>query len=238
MKIEFIPLNDQARATPPEPIKRHLPVWYKEMSNTIDGKKFNAQTLNQNDSATVFTVKRCVPFSDILMSGYLLRFHTDILVDPILMPDGVKVFGWRYKGGAEAVGTHNHKQMPFPIGGLKHEYIKFNNPWVIKTPAGYSCLLMQPFDIENKNYTLLPAIVDTDTYDNAINFPGYVTADSDFKIDCGDPLMWVFPFKRDEWKMEIASQNFEPNKSNALLKMSQVFENAYRNFFHSKKRYD
>lgn len=238
MKIQFIPLNDQARATPPEPIKRHLPVWYKEMSNTMDGKKFNAQTLNQNDAATVFTVKRCVPFSDILMSGYLLRFHTDILVDPILMPNGVKIFSWRYKGGTEAVGTHSHDQMPITIGGTKREYIKFNNPWVIKTPPGYSCLLMQPFDIENRNFTLLPGIVDTDTYDNAINFPGYVTADSDFKIDCGDPLMWVFPFKRDEWKMEIASQNFEPNKSNAMLKMSQVFENAYRNFFHSKKRYD
>ena len=238
MKIQFIPMNDQARATPPEPIKRHLPSWYKEMANTIDGKKFNAQALNEKDTATIFTVKRCVPVSDVLTSGYLLRFGTDILIDPVTLPDGMNAFSWRYRGGDEAVSTHGHGQMPISIGGKKHEYIKFNNHWVIKTPPGYSCLLMQPFDVENKNFTLLPGIVDTDTYDNAVNFPGYVTATEDFKINCGDPMMWVFPFKRDEWQMDIPKTNFNPNNSKSLTKISQVFENAYRNFFHAKKRYD
>ena len=238
MKIQFIPMNDQARATPPEPIKRHLPSWYKEISNTMDGMKFNARSLNEKDSSTVLTVKRCVPVSDVLTSGYLLRFNTDILIDPVVLPDGLNVFSWRYKGGADAVGTHTHSQMPISINGKKHEYIKFNNPWVIKTPPGYSCLLMQPLDLESRNFTLLPGIVDTDTYDNAVNFPGFVTATEDFKINCGDPMMWVFPFKRDEWQMDIPKTNFNPIKSKSLTKISQVFENAYRNFFHAKKRYD
>ena len=238
MKIEFIPLNDHARATPPEPIKKHLPAWYRNMANTIDGKEFNATNLNEANSVSVLTAKRCVPLSDILMSGYLIRFGTDIFVDPVVLPDGSKTFNWRYRGGIEAVSTHIHGQLPIKINGEKNEYIKFNNPWVIKTPAGYSCLLMQPLNLENRNFMLLPAIVDTDTYDNAVNFPGIVLAKENFKISHGDPMMWVFPFKRDEWKMEVSETNFNPDKSKSLLKMSQIFENAYRNFFHAKKRYD
>ena len=121
--------------------------------------------------------------------------------------------------------------------GSKRSYIKFNNQWIIKTPPGYSCLFIQPLEIKNNLFKLFPAIVDTDLYDNNINFPGFVISKTNFMINAGDPLMMVFPFKRDAWKMEVtAVLDKSKNKFNILS--NQFFHNVYRNFFHVKKRYD
>ena len=174
---------------------------------------------------------------DYMTSGYLLRFNTEILIDP-LEENGLASFAWRHPGEKSPIGVHSHAQCPVQINGQRHQYIKFISPWVIKTPPGYSCLFMQPLAIDGEFFTLFPGIVDTDTYDDAINFPGYLTTTHNFKIEIGEPLMMVFPFKRDSWNMKIADELFQKDKSQFIIKFGQYFENIYRNFFHVKKRYD
>lgn len=238
MKIIFTPSDEQSRATPPEPIKKHLPNWYKEMSTMIEGAEFTASYLSRPEYETPYTIKKCIPFSEILTSGYVLRCHTEILVDPINIPNDGLSFSWRWAGGKEPIAKHVFGQFPFKINNKNNIYIKYVNPWVIKTPPGYSCLFMQPFDIKQKNIVFFSGIVDTDTYDDFINFPGYINSKTNFKIDCGEPMMAVFPFKRDDWQMEISKGNFDPSKSKATLKRSQFLKYIYRNFFHTKKSYD
>lgn len=239
MKIEFKPLNNIVRNVPPEPMKFNLPNWYKDLSNTMSGRPKNARELKAENSHTISTAKKCVPLTDFLTSGYLLKFSTDIFIDPMVPLEGDEVsFICKTKYDNQTVTFHPYEQLETPIDGKKHTYIKFRNFWVIKTPPGYSCLFMQPLRLGSGNFVMLPGIVDTDKYDDCINFPGYLTVTKDFKINCGDPMMMVFPFKRDAWEMEISKSNFNANESNVFLTIHRYFDNVYRNFFHEKKRYD
>ena len=70
---------------------------------------------------------------------------------------------------------HSHSQCPIELEGKKKSYFKISLPWRIKTPPGYSCLFMQPYYHFEKEFALLPAIIDTDVCDlNSVHFPGYL----------------------------------------------------------------
>jgi len=235
--IEFTPTSKNALLFPPEPIKKNIPDWFKNISATIEGSNFTAKHFNDFDIQTNLTIKKCVPFMDYMTSGYLIKCHTDILIDP-REDNEIKNFEWRFPGGPPPIGQHSFAQCPVHTMGSKRSYIKFNNQWVIKTPSGYSCLFMQPLNLENELFKLFPAIVDTDVYDNNINFPGFITTEENFMIPAGHPLMMVFPFKRDEWRAKVNQTIVERSKNKFVSLSEQFFHNVYRNFFHSKKRYD
>lgn len=235
--IEFIPVLEEALLFPPEPIKHNLPDWFKNMSPTIKDSSFNASYFNEKNLNTNLTIKRCVPFMDYMTSGYLIKFHSDILIDPKNEKE-IKQFEWRYPGAPDPVSVHSHAQCPISILGHKRIYIKFVNQWIVRTPPGYSCLFMQPLELEKNTFKLFSAIVDTDKYDNVINFPGFVTSEENFMINAGDPLMTVFPFKRQDWKASVKTTIVQREKNKFTLLDKQFFHNVYRNFFHVKKRYD
>lgn len=238
MEIKFTPVDDVARATPPEPLKFNLPDWYKAHPNTMNGVKETVQSYDFLGVTNISTIKKCVPFLDFLTSGYLLKFYSDILIDPHFPVEGNGFFCWRSANKKEPVGSHPHSQLDVPINGRKQDYIKFFNHWVIRTPPGYSCLFMQPLHLGERDFVLFPGIVDTDLYTTPINFPGYINTTEPFKINCGDPMMAVFPFKRETWKMTISKENTNIENNTFELKRFQYLNNVYRNFFHSKKRYD
>ena len=113
------------------------------------------------------------------------------------------------------------------------------SPWTIKTPPGYSTMFYQPFYLQEKRFVLMPAIVDTDTYDHSIGFPGYMTDHQvDVTIPAGTPLMCALPFKRDDWQMQVDHEIVTNENSQAKRRFGQHFANVYRNFFHHKKRFD
>ena len=90
---------------------------------------------------------------------------------------------------------------------MKKNYFKLQVPWQIVTPKGYSCLFIQPFYHFQENFTVLPAIIDTDTSDMINQNLPCVHRKHEFNILPGDPVVQIIPFKRDEW---IAHRNFEP----------------------------
>jgi hypothetical protein len=60
----------------------------------------------------------------------------------------------------------------------------------------------------------------------------------DSLIKAGTPLVVAFPFKRDDWKMELSNKILPYSEQKVTKKGRRHFENVYRNFFHSKKKYD
>ncbi len=109
----------------------------------------------------------------------------------------------------------------------------------MRTPPGYSTLFYQPDLHFEDRYTLLPGIVDTDTYDAEIFFTGWVNKGiTDFKIDAGSPLIIAFPFKRDEWQSVVEKELTHLAGKEMRRLQHQFVHHIYRNFFHSKKRYD
>ena len=109
------------------------------------------------------------------------------------------------------------------------------NPWAIKTPKGYSTLFTQPMHRESV-FTILPGVVDTDTYTAPVNFP-MVINDPNFEglIPKGSPIVQVIPFKRDKWESTFSKDVESVNKVSAYLN-SQFFD-RYKRMFWSRKEY-
>ena len=239
--IDFHPVLERARDYPPQPAKQHLPAWFKEMDSYINGAPDTASWRMLTEGGSPFTVKRCVPVQDYLTSGYVIRTCVDIMLsrNTATDPEDTK---WFLPTGAEMgslFGMHPHGQCPVKFEGKNRHYIKIMSPWIIKTPPGYSTLFYQPFYLMERRFVLLPAIVDTDTYDHSIGFPGYMTdAEIDVTLPAGTPLMIALPFKRDDWQARVHDRVTSNDDSRARVKFGQHFANVYRNFFHSKKRFD
>ena len=107
-----------------------------------------------------------------------------------------------------------------------------------KNTSGYSCLLVPPLNNSDDRFSIIPGIVDTDTFDSEINFPIVVNGDKyeslETVIEKGTPYVQVIPFKRDSWKMEIKEINSKELRKEELVSDYELF-NIYKNLFWRKK---
>jgi hypothetical protein len=225
---KFDSLNSSLEESRPYPSINKMPEWYRSMDF------FNNNQIKIIDGIPNTTIKACVPFFDSLTSGYMMPTWCDLLVD--FNENGHQSINWQ-EGNLNPIGSHG--KMQFENLSISKEYnnsvaFKWINLYHIKTPPGYSCLFSNP-EFQDSPFYSLPGIVDTDTYDNIINFPFFLKNDFSGIIKCGTPIIKILPFKREDWKLEI-KDNFEEDKYFADQKRSKILINYYRkNFWHPKK---
>jgi hypothetical protein len=235
MNIEFVTNNSLALDYAPIPAKKMLPDWYKNLSDHCVDKEYinDAYYHHVNEISSTKTIRGCVPVLDYLTSGYIIRAHSQLLITPKLIDVDLESFWW--KSSNTVLDTHNHIQCPIKIDGVKKTYMKYENCWGIKLPKGYSCLFYQPHYFLEKRFVLFPAIVDCDEYNNPVSFSGYMSSKESFYINPGDPIVAVFPFKRDDWtsnaRLLTEEEQKRPNK------LMHYLHTRYKKVFHKKKSY-
>lgn len=233
MKISFSCDNeDVAKYFPPLPAEEMRPEWYKKLPFYFNGHKLDAKEMAMLELRhQSMTMKACVPVRDYMSQGYILRYPADIIVTPEQIDEE---HGWwvqTAKTGVAKCTPHGYEQCPVHIKNRKNVYLKVEQPWVVRTPPGYSCFFYQPdFFFEDK-IKLFPAVVDTDDFPAPINFPGVVLSDTTFTLNAGDPMMVVLPFKRESWEHEIGVAPKPTNPADAFLQL------GYKKLFHKKKSY-
>jgi hypothetical protein len=206
----------------PKPASRFIPDEYKKL------KRFSNNDLHSP------TVKTCVPFLDSLTMGYIIPFDQDYLVDPVENDFAVT------PANREQLdfGYHHQTQLPKEW----HEDTgknagKFINKWLIKTPPGYSCLFVKPMNRLESRFDIIPAVVDTDTYINVINFPFILQKrDKQFLLKKGEPMVQVIPFKRESWKMWCGFYLEKAHLKVASLLRSEWVD-RYKKMFWAKKNF-
>ena len=210
----------------PQPASKFIPDWYKNMESYI-GKERKPN----GNGGTPATIKRCIPVFDAITAGYIITSAADVYVS---IKDGHQFFEWSTLG---LVSFHPVEQAPEHPMRNQHAYPKWMNPWAIKTPKGYSVLFTQPMHRESI-FTILPGIVDTDTYTSPVNFP-MVINDPNFEglIPKGTPIAQVIPFKREGWQMEIGSAKELKEQHSITQKLQTKFFDRYKSMFWSRKEY-
>lgn len=210
----------------PQPASKFVPDWYKNMESYIGKEK--KPNGNGNTNATI---KRCMPVFDAITAGYIITSPADVYVS---IKNGEQFFEWSNLG---LISFHIIEQAPEHPNRKPHAYPKWMNPWAIKTPKGYSVLFTQPMHRESV-FTILPGIVDTDTYTAPVNFP-FVVNNPDFEglIPKGTPIAQVIPFKREDWQMEIGSEKELKEQFNITQKLQSKFFDRYKSMFWSRKEY-
>ena len=210
-----------------KPASAYIPEWYKNMESYRGSiKKPNA------NGGSPATIKKCIPVFDALTAGYIIVSPADIYVSQI---NGEPTYQWSDFGLLE---FHPVEQAPeHPDRKGIPQYPKWLNPWAIKTPKGYSTLFVQPFHRESV-FTILPGIVDTDTYFTSVNFP-FVLNDPKFEglIPAGTPIAQVIPFKRESWKLKNGNdKDYKAHRKNKTEVNSGFFD-RYKTLFWHRKEY-
>jgi hypothetical protein len=223
----------------PIPAKLNIPEWYKKLEHTLFNK----------------SVKGCMPFLDTLTSGYLLKMPQDFNLRHNV--DNKNEKGEEFKDSFQTFGLHQYSLMlnvrglnlnsgidNHPIKQLEGSslieknknlpFYKIFNPWKIKTPKGYSCLFVPPLNNSDDRFSIIPGIVDTDTFPNEINFPivinGYKYPVLETTIKKGTPYVQVIPFKRDSWKMFLKPRKPKDIQNSSIfygLKLLNVYKDKY-----------
>ena len=215
MKIEFHTEDPEVyRLYPPRPISEDYPKW------------LNDTNPDQNE----FSVNHCTPVMDYINSGYIIyNTYEYILKEKIQnFQKGTELETVNPRPKLRAINPAVMGGSCLPQKDIK-SYFKIETDFKVITPPGYSCLVMQPFYDFNKDYQLLPGIIDTDKYDWTISTMGY-TKNPDIRLMAGDRLLQIIPFKRENWKMELHNNTFP------TLLMHYI-KGVYKTFFHSKKSY-
>lgn len=228
--------------THPVPIKKLVPDWYKQLSNFTDNiKNFQSPT-----------AKKCIPLLDSFTSGYAILNSVDIIFWTEIV-DNTLGINWRISREINLddypminIGIQHHAKNQINEGFVQNdEYdvpFKFLNPWIIQTPKDYSCLFVNPLNSSKERpIRTLDAIVDTDTYNhNEVNFPFFLKKFKEgetFLLKKGEPIILVFPFKRDSWKMSVESFDHQ-EKLNSNFKLFDNIVDNYKNKVWKKKSYD
>ena len=172
------------------------------------------------------TVKRCPAIVDLITEGFIIPMWADFLIQR-----DMETFEWDNKNFQYGIEFHskeqikgwNLKKTDFPEG------IKFINPWRIYTPKGYSVMFITPTYQFEKRFTVLPGIVETDSYHH-VNFPSIWHTTKDAIINRGTPFIQVIPFKRDDWDYKTSQMNEKDldNDAREKTELSTKFKNSYR----------
>jgi hypothetical protein len=115
--------------------------------------------------------------------------------------------------------------------------IKINNPWHIKTLDGYSCFWL-PIYYTNKNYTALPAIVDTDMIlnDMPINLAFFEKKYTLIKM--GEPLVRIVPFRRETVTATSRKyDNHDENRFLNILGLNSLSRYNWRSYITAKNKF-
>jgi hypothetical protein len=242
MNIKFITTNLLGEngffLNKPESSKKYIPEWYKKMPNTID---LSSRLGLSPDSkyASNSTVKGCTPFLDAMITGYIYSLSADIEIK--LLDDNEISIKWR--PDIDLISYHDQNQAPnFPNPAEVNKssnILKWNSPFSIKTPDGYSCLFTHPLNRYDLPFRTLSGVIDTDSYNLAPQFPFQLSIDikDTIIIEKGTPIVQIIPFKRDIWKSSYEDESIIISNRNSFNYFSTIIK-SYKNKHWSKKIYE
>jgi hypothetical protein len=227
--IRFFSKKEYFNLGQPTPMKKLLPSWYKQSETTIT---------NPENGEEISGLKRCIPFLDAMLSGYALVTPVDIFVSK--NEDGTLNIRWNSPEIfqdfiAERVKELGEK-MPRPAGHYPN-HLAFRGFWGIKTPRGWSALVVHPLNRHDLPFTITAGIMDSDKYSTSGNIPFFIKEDFVGVIPAGTPFAQIIPIKRSDWssvKNDRGIQYLEDLQGTFVRSPG----NSYKKYFWTRKEYN
>jgi hypothetical protein len=221
--IEFLcSSEDEGVLAKPVPAKEVMPDWFKRLP-AVD--KAHLSPTNHG-----LTVKRCMPFTDALTTGWILPLAATVRLEIV---DGGRTVNAGWDFDRVMVSNHNSHQ----VAGNPREPrppSKFHNYWTIRTPRDWSCLFVPPLNRPNPVVEVVAGIVDTDSYVSLIHFPFFaIGADGIHTLEKGTPLVQIIPFQRASTALPGVIKAETPADAAArqrILRNTQAAGGWYRKF--------
>ena len=207
--IKFLQMYPQLLNIVPEPEQstKNVPTWYKDQP-AISGNDIPDKGIMR------LTVKKCQAFFDAMAMGYTLKVPCDIYIDTtdgnlnIQLPAGMN----RYH--SMLISEHSEEQvshLPIDKEIYCSKILRIHPTWMVQTDAGYSTFFTNPMHQSPSPLKAIDAVVDTDNYFTDGHLSFLVKKNFKGTLKQGTPMSQIFPFKREEWTMELVN-NFPPKK--------------------------
>jgi hypothetical protein len=227
--IKFYTANTIFDSIPhPDKASAYLPNWFRKMpkeKGPIDR-----------------TVKTCIPFMESMTDGFVIPLWADYTVVVERNEHGNLFAGLFMGRNREQNEDHNWAQLGdeavLNIDAPMKSILKFDSPWHIETPKGYSVQIKTPANGFHSNIYLFEGTVDTDTFNMPILFPFIWLGKKEgtFLIPRGTPIAQVKMFKREKQNIiceEISKKQTKKYQKQDFL-LQSLFKDRYKRFFWNK----
>jgi hypothetical protein len=216
-KIEFISTIEGLESIEeclPKSAKHFIPQWFKDIPANSDS-----------------TVRVCPSFPDYFSQGYIIPMWCDVKLqsngDEWKWETSTNLVSWDFHGNSQFL---NYKKANF--NGVDTQFVfKANCPWQIITPPGWSVLQLPLFYHFNKEWSVMPGVIDTDIHHEINQQVLYHGNGNPILIERGQPFVLYIPFKRsNKLKNNIRYQTKEDVKifnKNTFNRLSKFIPNNY-----------
>lgn len=182
------------------------PVLFNEKSLPINNTRSWPEWWKEVESAEG-SVRRCAGTADYLSLGFSIPLWAGL---KFRLSPNKRFWETQFDIAGEhpfAVEGFSFDQTgPIPVTKVRSiqraNYVKIINPWVIKTAPGWSSMFLPPMYEPDANWTILPAVVNTDYYHHA-HIVLNVLAEDEFTIPLGQPMQHIIPFERSSTGIEM-----------------------------------
>jgi hypothetical protein len=237
-KIKFAVVPEIEYANVPLPSKNYIPEWYKKLKPYTKGKITLKSQGDAVSGEAQKTLKKCVPFMDPFISGYIFETWCDIEITTKVV-NGEETYGvsWLDTEWGFVSDRPQTEGLVVPDSYYQNK-LALKTPFFVKTPPGYSVIVGQPYNRYDLPFLVLTGIVDADKYPLFPgNFPIYIKKGFSGIIPKGTPLVQIFPYKRESWKSEKSLSLAKEGRLAKKMVLS-VISDWYRNNAWSKKSYE
>jgi hypothetical protein len=210
----------------PKPAHHFLPDWWKktplfdpDLNNSI------ANTTSQKR-----TIRKCPALHEYLSQGVIIPMWCDVY----LAVDKNNKWSWKTPNSKYTWGVHEKNQFldhsPNWVADSISAVFKANCPWYIKTSQDCAVYQMPLFYHFNKNYTVMPATIQTDVHHEIHQQVLFHSKESEIIIERGTPFVAYIPYKREEFILEIKTGGEQEQKELAVsnANYSTKFTNGYK----------
>jgi len=218
----------------PEPGTKNVPSWYKEQPAIAGGSDIPDRGVMR------LTVKKCQAFFDAMAMGYILKVPCDIYIDTTDGEINIQLPIHMNKYYTLLISEHVAEQvshLPIDQDIYCNKILRIHPTWMVQTDEGYSTFFTNPIHQPVSPLKAIDAVVDTDNYFTDGHLSFLVKKNFKGTIKQGTPMFQVFPFKREDWTMEL-DKNFSAAKVEEQRgRVRSSFQNGYRLKFWQKKTY-
>lgn len=237
--IKFIPWSKVIKETTPNPVRASVPQWWRDGETTFESLDHGPH--DGYDGGAHNGMKTCIPFMEVMTSGYFLLTPFDIYV--VKNSDGNTEISFQAPEIVEdnQLDFVNERPaelgstIPRPKGFLPNGFTWFSY-WSWKTPRGYSTFVTHPYNRHELPFITLNAIVDSDKFHLNGNIPFFLKDDFEGIIPAGTPFAQIVPFKRNGWKMWV-DDTFNKEMLEEQGKHIRNSDMSYKKRFWVKKEY-
>lgn len=215
------------------PSTAYVPEWYRKSNSVMNGR--GNFLIFKNPKSTTSTYKKCTPFLEAMIDGYMVHLISDVEVTtteegyPYLLTRSEKQAVLAFHPEPQWSGLH----VPH---GYHQAVFKFENNFMYTTPSGYSTLFTHPLNRFDLPFQTIAGFVDTDKFDLPVNFPFFLKEGFQGIIEAGTPIAQLHMIKRENWEREYLEPK-EEDVTYAAEKLLTRIKRTYKYQHWTKKEY-